>query len=88
MEAICSSETSVTIYKETRRHNPEDHNRHFHIVIWNVENRFRMPNTPALPPTKVDPLDAEATDFSLCTQSKNGDYIKPNTGYKWKAANT
>jgi hypothetical protein len=30
MEAVRSSETSVAIYKTTRRHNPEDHNRHFY----------------------------------------------------------
>jgi hypothetical protein len=29
MEAICSSETSVTTHKTTRRHN-EDHNPHFY----------------------------------------------------------
>jgi RNase adaptor protein for sRNA GlmZ degradation len=28
MKAILSSETLVTAYKTTRRHNPEDHNRH------------------------------------------------------------
>jgi hypothetical protein len=27
--AIFSSETSITTYKTTRRHNPEDHNQHF-----------------------------------------------------------
>jgi hypothetical protein len=30
VEAIRSSETKVTTYKITRRHNPEDHNRHLH----------------------------------------------------------
>jgi hypothetical protein len=30
MEAICSSETLITTYKLTRRHHPEDHNRHVH----------------------------------------------------------
>jgi hypothetical protein len=33
MEAIRSSETLVTTYKTTRRHNPEDQNRHSHTVF-------------------------------------------------------
>lgn len=30
MKAICLSEILVTIYKTTRRHKPDDHNRHLH----------------------------------------------------------
>jgi hypothetical protein len=29
-EAICSSETLVSIYKNTRRHDPEHHGQHLH----------------------------------------------------------
>jgi hypothetical protein len=31
MEEVYSSETLVTTYKSTRRRNPEDQHRHFHL---------------------------------------------------------
>jgi hypothetical protein len=34
MEAVCSSETLVSTYKSTRRHNPEDH--HHAVTTWNL----------------------------------------------------
>jgi hypothetical protein len=30
MEAVCSSETLISIYESTRRHNPEDQHQHLH----------------------------------------------------------
>jgi hypothetical protein len=30
MKTVCFTETSVSTYKSTRRHNPEDQHRHFH----------------------------------------------------------
>jgi hypothetical protein len=30
MEAVCSSETMISTYKSTRRHNPEEQHRHLH----------------------------------------------------------
>jgi hypothetical protein len=33
MEVILSSETLVTTYKNTRRHNPEEHNPYFFTTV-------------------------------------------------------
>jgi hypothetical protein len=57
MEAICSSETMVTAYKITRRHNPQDHNWHLHnaVITSNLRQTILFP---------LSPLKMEAVCFS------------------------
>jgi hypothetical protein len=49
MEAIRFSETVVTRYKTTQRHNPEDNNRQLvsQLLFTCTESRIRVVSTPA-----------------------------------------